>query len=200
MAGSLGCLGVLTEVSLKVLPKPRAGATLRLEIDRATALRRFAEWGQQSLPITGASHDGEAAVVRLEGGEGSVKAACALLGGEQADPAFWDGLRDHTLAFFADPRPLWRLSVAASRAPAALPGDALVDWGGAQIWLKSAADHAEIRRLAEAGGGHAACFTPGCSDSPLAPLPEALRRYHSQLKAQLDPMGIFNPGRLYAGL
>ena len=200
MAGSLGCLGLITEVSLKVLPKPRAGVTLRLEQGRAAALRQFAAWGRQSLPITGACHDGEATLLRLEGGEGSVKTARAFLGGEVVSPAFWSDLCDQKLDFFSDPRPLWRLSVGAGRLPAELPGDSLVDWGGAQIWLKSPASPETIRALAAAAGGHAACFTPGVTDSPLAPLPEPLLRYHRQLKARLDPQGIFNPGRLYAGL
>lgn len=200
MAGSLGCLGLLTEVSLKVLPKPRASTTLRLDIDRASALAKFAAWGQQSLPITGACHDGRAAWVRLEGGAGSVTAARALLGGETADAVFWDGLRNHTLAIFADLRPLWRLSVAATRTPGNLPDDALIDWGGAQVWLKSGAASDTIRHLAKAAGGHASCFSADHTDTPLAPLPDALLRLHRQLKERLDPQGIFNPGRMYAGL
>lgn len=200
MAGSFGCLGLLTEVSLKVLPKPRSSMTLRLEQETATALRRFAEWGRQSLPISGACHQDGATLVRLEGGEGSVQAARQQLGGERVGDDFWHELRDHRLPFFADPRPLWRLSVAAGRTPRELPGDALLDWGGAQVWLKSTADAAELRQLASAAGGHASCFTPGVDDSPLMPLAPPLLRYHRQIKAQLDPQGIFNPGRLYAGL
>ncbi|WP_418646753.1 glycolate oxidase subunit GlcE [Thauera butanivorans] len=200
MAGSLGCLGLLTEVSLKVLPKPRSACTLRLELDVPAALDRFAEWGRQPLPITAACHDGEALMLRLEGGEGSVKAAREALGGEQVSPAFWTALREFQLDFFADPAPLWRLSVANDCRPAVPAGAQLVDWGGAQRWLKSAADSTEIRRAAAAAGGHASCFTPGACDSPLHPLPAALMRYHRQLKAQLDPQGIFNPGRMYAGL
>ena len=196
MAGSLGCLGLITEVSFRVLPKPRAAVTLRLEAGRADALRKFAAWGRQSLPIAGACHDGEAVILRLEGGESSVKAAREMLGGEVGDAAWWRDLRDHRLGFFRDARPLWRLSVAATRTPTKLPGDALVDWAGAQVWLKSAAAPGEIQTLAASAGGHATCFTPGIVDTPFAPQPPALLRYHRQLKARLDPQGIFNPGRL----
>jgi glycolate oxidase FAD binding subunit len=200
MAGSLGCLGIVTEVSLKVLPKPRATLSLRIAMGRAAAMQRFAEWGRQPLPISAASHDGEAVLLRLEGGEGSVDAARRQLGGEEAQPSFWTGLRDHGLPFFADPRPLWRLSVPAHRCPLSLPGDALIDWGGAQVWLKTDAGADAVRAAAAAAGGHAQCFTPGAADSPLHPLPEALKRYHRQLKAQLDPHGVFNPGRMYEWL
>ena len=200
MTGSLGCLGVLTEVSLKVLPKPRSSLTLRLEMDAETALLRFAQWGQLPLPITAVCHDGGALMLRLEGGEGSVKAAHASLGGEEAEPAFWRSLRDHALDFFADPAPLWRVSVANDSRPALPPGRQLIDWGGAQRWLKTDAEAAAVRSAASAAGGHASCFTPGVCASPLHPLTEVLMRYHLQLKAQLDPQRIFNPGRMYAEL
>ncbi|MCW2272171.1 putative FAD-linked oxidoreductase [compost metagenome] len=198
LAGSFGCLGVITEVSLKVLPKPRQCLSLRLEMDAALALRKLAEWGQQPIPLSAASHDGGALHLRLEGGEGSVMAARERLGGELIKPAYWDDLREQRLDFFATPGPLWRLSVPTSTDVLALPGDQLIDWGGAQRWLKSDADAALIRQLATEVGGHATCFTAGHCDSPFHPLSPPLLRYHQQLKAQLDPQGIFNPGRLYS--
>ena len=139
-------------------------------------------------------------MLRLEGGEGSVKAAHASLGGEEAEPAFWRSLRDHALDFFADPAPLWRVSVANDSRPALPLGRQLIDWGGAQRWLKTDAEAAAVRSAASAAGGHASCFTPGVCASPLHPLTEVLMRYHLQLKAQLDPQRIFNPGRMYAEL
>lgn len=200
MSGSLGCLSLITEVSMKVLPKPRSTVTLRLDIDRRLALRKFSEWAQQPLPITAATHDGEVALIRLEGGEGSVRNARSFLGGEETSGEFWNALRDHRLAFFAeDYRPLWRLSVASHRSPLHLPGDSVVDWGGAQIWLKSSAPAVDIRQLATSAGGHATCYASN-DDSPLSPLPEAMYLIHRQIKARLDPQGIFNPGRMYAGI
>lgn len=196
MAGSFGCLGVLTEVSLKVLPKPRVTANLRLELDLAQALRKLAEWGQQPLPISAACHDGNGLHLRLEGGEGSVAAARDHLGGETVEPGFWGDLREQRLPFFSDSRPLWRVSLPIDTPALDLPGIQLVDWGGAQRWLKSAAPADEIRTMVGRAGGHATCY--GSCDTPFQPLPAALMRYHRQLKAQLDPLGIFNPGRMYA--
>ena len=80
--------------------------------------------------------------------------------------------------------------------PLALPGEQLIDWAGAQRWLKSDADN--IQALAHELGGHATCFSHGASQTPFQPLAPALLRYHRQLKAQLDPQGLFNPGRMYA--
>lgn len=196
LAGSFGCLGVLTEVSLKVLPKPRAVANLRLAVGLEEALRKLAEWGQQPLPISAACHDGDYLHLRLEGGEGSVAAARERLGCEAVEPGFWEDLKEQRLPFFDDPRPLWRLSLPNDTPALDLPGVQLVDWGGAQRWLKSDAPAEEIRAVANRAGGHATCFE--ACDSPFQPLPATLLRYHRQLKAQLDPLGIFNPGRMYA--
>ncbi|RLU04798.1 glycolate oxidase subunit GlcE [Pseudomonas prosekii] len=196
LVGSYGCLGVLTEVSLKVLPKPRQCLSISLEIDSARALIKLAEWGQQPLPISAASHDGQRLHLRLEGGEGSVTAAHQRLGGEPLDSGYWAQLNEQRLAFFDEGLPLWRLSLPNNLGPLTLPGEQLIDWAGAQRWLKSDADN--IQALAHELGGHATCFSHGASHTPFQPLALTLLRYHRQLKAQLDPQGLFNPGRMYA--
>ncbi|WP_448723683.1 glycolate oxidase subunit GlcE [Pseudomonas farris] len=198
MVGSYGCLGVLTEVSLKVLPKPRQCLSINLDIDCARALANLAQWGQQPLPISAASHDGERLYLRFEGGEGSVAAAHQRLGGEPMDSGYWADLNEQRLDFFNEGLPLWRLSLPNNLGPLDLPGEQLIDWGGAQRWLKSAADNIQSRALEL--GGHATCFSHGVSETPFQPLAPALLRYHRQLKAQLDPLGLFNPGRMYAEL
>lgn len=200
MAGSFGSLGVITEVSLKVLPKPRQCLSISLEMDSERALLRLAEWGQQPLPISAACHDGERLNLRLEGGEGSVMAAHDRLGGELLDSAYWTDLNEQRLSFFDEDQPLWRLSVPHNTARLSLPGRQLIDWGGAQRWLKSDAEAAFIRKVVEELGGHVTCYSHGLIDSPFQPLPAALMRYHRSLKQQLDPRGIFNPARLYAEL
>lgn len=196
MAGSFGCLGLLVEVSLKVLPKPRACQSLRLPMDARQALGELAEWGQQPIPISAACHDGEALHLRLEGGEGSVASAVDRLGGETLDSHYWTDLREQRLDFFAGDEPLWRLSLPNDTPLLNLPGRQLLDWGGAQLWLKSDAPAATIRAAAAGAGGHATLFRQ--DPAPFQPLAEPLLRYHRNLKQQLDPQGIFNPGRLYA--
>ena len=200
MAGSYGLLGVLTEVSLKVLPKPRQCLSISLELDAGHALLRLAQWGQQPLPISAACHDGQRLHLRLEGGEGSVAAAHERLGGELLAPSFWADLNEHRLPFFDEDQPLWRLSLPNNTPELALPGRQLIDWGGAQRWLKSDADATFLRNVVAEVGGHMTCYSHGLVDSPFHPLPETLMRYHRNLKQQLDPQGIFNPGRLYAEL
>lgn len=200
LTGSFGTLGVLTEVSLKVLPKPRACFSIKLDCNAERALLKLAEWGQQPMPISAACHSDEALYLRLEGGEGSVAAAHERIGGEPIDSVFWDDLNEHRLPFFAQPEALWRLSLPNNTGILDLPGEQLIDWGGAQRWLKSSASAASIRQVVEAVGGHVTCYTAGTTPEPFQPLPDLLLRYHRQLKTQLDPQGIFNPGRLYAQL
>ncbi|MFK3776379.1 glycolate oxidase subunit GlcE [Pseudomonas sp. NPDC089406] len=198
MAGSFGSLGLLTEVSLKVLPRPRQCQSLRLQMSRRQALAELAQWGQQPLPISAACHDGEALYLRLEGGEGSVRSARERLGGEPVANDFWHELREQRLGFFRQPAPLWRLSLPLACADLDLPGLQLLDWGGAQRWLKSDAPAHALREQVAAVGGHATAYAQG--EHSIAPLPAALLRYHQALKRQLDPQGIFNPGRLYPDL
>lgn len=198
MAGSFGCLGLISEVSLKVLPIPRSHAHIALALDSQRALEKLAQWGQQPLPISAACHDGQVLRLRLEGGEGSVRAAQERLGGETFAANWWQDLNHRRLEFFNDARPLWRLSLPNNTEHVPLPGAQLLDWAGAQRWLKTDADAEQLRSIASRLGGHATCYSPGFTDSPFQPLPTLLLHYHRQLKQRLDPQGLFNPGRMYA--
>ncbi|MEN8503590.1 MULTISPECIES: glycolate oxidase subunit GlcE [Paraburkholderia] len=200
MAGSFGCLGLITEVSLKVLPKPRASACVSIAMEAGQAMRDLSAWRKAALPVSGACHFDGRLHVRLEGGEGSVRAAVDRIGGEALEASFWESLREQRMRFFddsSDTRALWRLSLPNHTPLVALPGDALIDWGGAQRWLRSEASSAEIRGIATAHGGHATCFTPGDGIEPFHPLAAPLMCYHRQLKQRLDPHAVFNPGRMY---
>ncbi len=200
MAGSLGCLGILSEVSLKVLPKPRAQQSLQIDMSAPDALDKLIRWRLAGLPVTGACHIGHTLHLRLEGGTSSVKAAASSIGGQEMDPSFWTGLREQRLSFFDGSETLWRLSVPNGVSVESLPGATALDWGGAQRWLKSDAPASTIRRIAEAAGGHATCFTPTPGVEPFHPLPAPMLRFHKQLKQKLDPHSIFNPGRMYSEL
>ncbi|MDR5865446.1 glycolate oxidase subunit GlcE [Halomonas koreensis] len=204
MVGAQGALGLIAEVSLKVLPRPAARQSLRLALPLDEARRRLAEWGRRPWPITAAAWQDGALHLRLEGGRGSVADTRAALGGEALDDGYWDALRELRLPHLdaADARPLWRLSVPP-RATLALPGideEAMLhDWGGAQRWLRCDLDAATLRDAVARADGHASCLTPGAAE-PFTPLAPGLAEVHRRLKAQLDPNGIFNPGRLYGGL
>lgn len=212
LAGSLGTLGVLLEVSLKVLPVAPASATLRFAMDETTALRRLNEWAGQPLPLNASAWWNGTLVLRLRGALAAVNAAIAALGGELIEPeygtAFWQGLRDHADDFFdkaaagvAAGQALWRIALPPTAAPLELPGEQLVEWGGAQRWCLTGADADTVRGAARQRGGHATIFrSQDKSPGVFAPLAPPLARIHRELKAAFDPAGIFNPGRLYPDL
>lgn len=206
MAGAQGTLGVLADVSFKVLPIPTASHSLRLSLGLDEALNKLAELGRKPLPITAAAwHQGEL-LLRLEGGKSSVKATQERLGGEPLDAGFWRELRDHRHAFFTcnEGQSLWRLSLPPNSPPLALDipeTDIFYDWAGSQRWVKTALDADTLRDACQSAGGHATCYTPharGGATEPFTPLNAVVEKYHRNLKAELDVHGIFNPGRLYA--
>lgn len=207
IAGSLGTLGIILEVSLKVLPRPVAEQTLRFQLSESEAIDRFNEWGGQPLPVSASAWADGVLTLRLSGAEAAVSAACSRLGGdaldEQAAPMFWQSLREQQGDFFADSAdmPLWRLSVPSVAEPLQLAGRQLIEWGGAQRWLISDAPADEIRARAAALGGHASLFRGGDRSSDVfTPLAAPLLTIHRRLKAAFDPAGILNPGRLYQGI
>lgn len=205
LCGSLGILGVITQVSLKVLPLPRSAATLRLEWPAAEALRQFNRLAAEPLPLSAAAWHEGAAWLRLAGAAPAVEAACTRIGGERVDEplarAFWSSLRDLTLPFFAQ-EPLWRVSVASTAPELALEGPVLIDWGGALRWYAGLPAEAGVRALASASGGTAALFRglPPAGAPRFHPLPEVNLALHRRLKERFDPKGIFNRNRLIPGL
>ena len=207
MVGAQGTLGLLTEVSMKVLPLPGASRNLHLDMPLTESLEKLSEWGRQPLPISAAAWLDGALHLRLEGGPSSVAATAERLGGDELKPDFWEALREQRLAFFGakDPRPLWRLSLPHHTPMLELPGvaetDVLYDWAGAQRWVRGDLDAHALREIVARTGGHATCFRGASGDpvdAPFTPLTPVVEKYHRNLKAELDPQGIFNPGRLYA--
>jgi glycolate oxidase FAD binding subunit len=200
-AGSLGVLGVIVEVSLKVLPKPVAETTLRMELDEAAALKRMNEWAGRPLPISATAWRDGVLNVRLSGARAAVADAQQKLGGEPVDgAALWRGLREHTDAYFAGDLPLWRVAVPSTAAGLGLAGAQLIEWAGGQRWLRTDAPAAQIRARAAALGGHATRFRGGERRDVFTPLAPPIAAIHKRLKAEFDPAGIFNRGRMYADL
>lgn len=203
MTGALGTLGVLLEVSLKILPRPEAELTLSFELPANQAIAAMNRWSRQPLPLSAACHMDNTLYIRLSGASTALQAARARLDGEVIEPdeVPWRDLREQRHPFFDGATPLWRLSVPPATPPMSLPGQWLVDWGGAQRWLKSDAPAADIRRAAEAAGGHATLFRGGDRQGGIFhPLPPALHALHRRLKQAFDPRRILNPGRLYPDL
>lgn len=199
MVGALGTLGVLLEISCKVLPLPRETCTFRLPVEsEAQALDIFLKYTQQNFPITASYYDGHAVYFRLAGANlNSVRRQITEQIVEME--TFWQQLRDQQLDFFKTKQVLWRLSVPAITPPLDLAGETLIEWGGALRWLRSDLSAQVIREKVAAVGGHATLYKGGKpTDEIFHPLPKNLAVLHQRLKAQFDPHNILNRNKIYA--
>ena len=200
MTGAMGTLGVLLDISLKILPQPANEVTLGLTMSPDEALQAMNHWAGQPVPLSAAVHDGSSLMLRLSGAASAVAHAQQLIGGELLPNSgdYWRSIREHTHPFFNDTRPLWRLSLVPAHPPLKLEGDTLLDWGGAQRWMLSNESPEVIRHAVEEAGGHATLFRPHEVNTDIfQPLPGSLKQLHQRLKHAFDPDGILNPGRMY---
>ena len=237
MAGAMGTLGLMTEISLKVLPVAPAEATLAFELDQPLALEQLHRWGGQPLPLNAscwvdnargldAPGEGDGAftssrerlVVRLRGAVAAVEAASqrmlADVSGQRVDTAAaqvnWAECRNQRLPFFTAPQAsgmgLWRLSLPQTAPVLQGPWEQLVEWHGALRWLWAPVEaREELSQWAQSVGGNATLFVANHLDSTG---PKAIKDVKNQsaqvisqrLKAAFDPLGIFNPGRMAAGI
>lgn len=204
LCGSLGILGPILQVSLKVMPLPREEQTLCFELSEEAALAAFNRWGGQPLPISATAWWNGVAWLRLSGAPAALRAARSKLGGEPVEPEaaaqWWRQLRHAPHAPFGAAPHLWRLSLPSTAPPLALAQPCLIEWGGALRWCASDRPAAEVRSAAVAAGGTALHWRGGEPGSRFHPLSPALLEIHRRLKARFDPHGIFNQGRLVAEL
>ena len=219
MAGSMGTLGVITEVSLKVLPVAPLEATLRFDCSQAQALQWLHGWGGQPLPLNASCwlhEEGQSTgtlYLRLRGAQAAVQAACDTLcqlpgatrENAQQVAADWQACRNQQLPWFqarSETQDLWRLSVPQTAPVLDLPEPPLIEWHGGQRWVRAHASQGnKLRQVASAAGGHATLFIAAGEDFERATarfdtLKRPLDRIHRNLKAQFDPAGILNPHRM----
>jgi glycolate oxidase FAD binding subunit len=203
MVGALGTLGVLLEISLKVMPQAPGQLTLYFAMSAAQAIERMNDWAATPLPISATCWVDERLYVRLQGSTAALTHARRHLGGEELAEAqgFWTSIKEHTHPFFHGAGNLWRLTVPASSAVLDVPGRTLMEWTGAQRWLVPDDARADLHEHGVRAGGFATRFRAAQPEANVfAPLPAALMHIHRELKKTFDPYAILNPGRLYADL
>ena len=197
-AGAMGTLGVITEISLKVLPKPEKTLTLCWDVDAKTALELMNQKAATPKPINAAFWHANKLYIKIAGASDAVDFTEACWDGQKVDSSIWQQLRDQQLSYFSKEQPLWRFSVNPVQ-PLALDEQMLIDWGGAQRWFSGAADKAEMEQIAEQAKGQVQLFSGGeRSAEVLHTQSSTLQHIYRQLKTSFDPAGVFNPGRLYS--
>ncbi len=201
MAGALGTLGILLEVSIRTIPKPPAELTLAFETDFERALVLMTTWCRQPSPISALCFDGNRVFARISGSEHMLASAQKVMGGEviSENSNFWTSVRNQDHSFFESTCNLWRLSLAPASPKSNLPGEWFLDWGGAQRWLKTDAEPKRVFQIAAQTGGHSTLYrSPVHTGDKFQPQPSKLMQLHKNLKQAFDPSGILNPGRMYS--
>lgn len=215
LPGSLGTLALLLDVSIKVLPKPAASATLHVSIEQGKAIALINQLASQPWPINASCWIGEAVgtlYLRLSGAKAAVQTAITSFKKEygmqllddEAAHIFWDSIRDQKHDWFKNnsEKPLWRLAIPSTAAPLKLEGETLIEWHGGQRWWKGEIASQEIKALARSLDGHASIFKASAKTSDMFsslkdnPLTAALAPIEERLRKSFDPHGVFATERL----
>jgi glycolate oxidase FAD binding subunit len=202
-AGSMGCLGVITQVSLKVMPKPQSSLTLVQEMDAQQAIKQMNLLAARAKPLTAACWLNNKLYLRLSGAQSAVDGTVNSWAGDilENDQVFWQALKEQQLDFFSGSEPLWRFSVNANAKHFLPEQNWLIDWGGSQRWLRGEHDVQSLETLAESCHGQVNLFRGGNRTNEVYHRQSAaLKTIHQRLKLSFDPENIFNPGRLYSWL
>ena len=203
MTGAMGTLGVLLEISLKVIPKPAYEITLTGESDLTTAIKLMNQWAGQSVPVSAASFHDNNIYIRLSGHKKAVITASNHfpLSEHAHGEYYWESLREQEHDFFSDKKKLWRISVPSTTEKLNLVGEWFIDWGGALRWLKTSEPNEHVRDIVTQAGGHANLFRGGDqNDDIFHPLSAGIENLHVALKNAFDPKRILNRGRIYKEL
>lgn len=204
MAGAYGVLGLIVEVSMKVLPLPERETTQVFEISPQDAIDYMAKLGNSTIPLSAACWYRNKLMIRLSGTESGVNAAVKKLGGETHPESghFWQCIRDHEHTFFKAGN-YWRFSLPPATINLQFKDsdtEQLIDWGGAQRWVRTTDAGPDIQQLANQHHGYAEQFHSSEKQFLRAPLSNGIYQIHANLKKAFDPAGILNPGCFYPGI
>jgi glycolate oxidase FAD binding subunit len=205
--GSMGTLGIVTELSIKVMPVAPAEATLQFEMDVNKAISQSNEWLSKPLPISATFFENGKLTVRLRGASAAVQAAIKNMGGQEIEvqqaQAFWTSVRDQQHEFFSREGDLWRLAVPPTTVDLAMHGQSVHEWGSGLRWFRadnsSAANAEQIREMAKRVGGHATLYRTANEAARVHAFqqPDAVMlKLQRRLKEQFDPAGVFSINRL----
>ncbi len=200
-AGALGCLGVLTEISLKVLPKPESNITIVQEMSQSQAIDKMNALAGLPKPLSGSAWLDNRLHLRLSGEHKAISQAAKQWGGEQLDSqdSFWHDLTEHKLSLLTKDEPLWRFSIRQTAQQLMPEVETILDWSGAQRWISGAFGFEDMQKIATRAGGHVCLFKGGDrAGETRQSLSAVEQKLQANLKLSFDPHRILNPGRLYS--
>ena len=203
MAGALGTLGIMLDITLKLLPLPEAEASFSMKLEPAAMQGILRDRRHASMPISAASYNDGTLNIRLSGSAASIDDAINKLptDAQEISAGYWQKLNEHKLSFFDDPAPLYRMVVPGNAPCDFIAGETLIDWAGALRWIKTSAAFSEVQNHAAALGGTASVYRNGHKNEDVfSHMPDPLFALHERIKGIMDPVGILNPGRLYRAL
>jgi len=201
MCGAFGTLGVITQVSLKVIPTPQSEITLAIECSETEALTNMNNWAQTQIPITATFFIDGTLYVRMSGLDKVTKKIHNEFGGEriESSQSFWNSIKNHHSEFFQTSDPLWRCIVPNNTPPLSISGDSCMEWNGGLRWIKTTEDSEQIKNSCQLARGYASLFRSESKPTDcLAPVNPNLQKLHLNLKNAFDPKRILNPGRMYS--
>ncbi len=201
MCGAFGTLGIITQLSVKVLPKPNKEITLMFELNAQQAVQQIHAWLTSLTPITACYHYNSTLWIRLSGLDDTVSKLQQQLGGEliPSCESFWSAIKNHQTDFFTDDAPLWRCIVPHNTAYIFQQGESCFEWNSGLHWIKSNATYEDVINQCASLGGHATLFRSQAKPADcFSPMNDQLKKLHLNLKQAFDPAGILNPGRMYS--
>ena len=200
MCGAFGTLGIITQASIKVQPKPKHECTLLFEFSEEQALNKIHSWLSELIPVTASYYENNHLWIRLSGLEKTLNNIHKQIGGEEisSNKEFWQSIKNHQTDFFHSNTPLWRC-IIPHNSPFTINGDSSFEWNGSLRWIKSTETADTIFSACQKYRGHASLFRSSSKPTDcLAPMNPQLQTIHQKLKHAFDPEKILNPGRMYS--
>ena len=206
MVGAQGTLGVLLDISIKVLPISKTEVTLKLPIERDKAINAIRQWLKQGLPVSASCFYKNNLYLRLSSTHSAVRQSLNTIKNshdtEEINNNFWLEIKNQTHVFFTDTENLWRCSHQNNTEFYGNTEEQLIEWNGSLRWICS---NEELHTKAAQLGGHAMRYplnnknskNDNCKGDIFQPLEPGLHKIHQRLKQSFDPDHILNPGRLY---
>ena len=208
MVGAQGTLGLLLDISLKVLPISEAEKTLQLKTELSTAVKHIQQWLKQGLPISASCYTSDTLSLRLSSTSSAVSSSVnsikKLFECEEITNDFWLAIKNQSHDFFSastlnNNQQLWRCS-HQTNTPFYGDGDQLIEWHGALRWVKS---NETLYNIADSHSGHASLYPinqKNAHNDIFQPLASPLMKIQQRMKQAFDPENILNAGRVYSSI